>query len=135
MNSNRNGHQQTAIMPIAIAVSTAAENHAADLDAWDSEIANLNIALRDLAVARAQIEIETEALERVEADVRLSVEGQNADIRRARLTLALADDRRHVEHTAALRGAKAALLDADRRVTVAKERCRLLRNATASADN
>src|SRR5215211_1638430 len=101
----------------------------ADLDSWDSTIADLDAALRDAASARAAIDEAADATERIEAGKVLDIAGPNAEARKARLTLELADDARYLAALARQREARAALADADRRVIVARERCRLLRTA------
>ena len=103
----------------------------AELQAWEAAITDLDVALADLAGARAMIDAESGMLDRLEASKVLSIEGPNAEARKARLTLELADDARYQAHLAGLRQARERLADADRRVTVAKERCRLLRAALA----
>src|SRR3712207_1618412 len=103
----------------------------AELHAWESAIADLDQALTELAGARAMIDAESAMLDRLEAGKVLSIEGPNAEARKARLTLELADDARYQSHLLSLRQARERLADADRRVAVAKERCRLLRAALA----
>jgi len=101
----------------------------AELDAWQAAIVDLDQALIDLTAARIEIEAQSNVLDRVEAGKVLSIEGPNAEARKARLTLELADDARYQTHVEGLRRARERLADADRRVAVAKERCRLLRAA------
>jgi hypothetical protein len=101
----------------------------AELQAWEVAITDLDQAMADLAGARAMIDAESNLLDRLEASKVLSIEGPNAEARKARLTLELADDARYQTHLAALRQARERLADADRRVAVARERCRLLRAA------
>ena len=99
----------------------------AELDAYDDCIMAMDTALRDLAGARRELDELSTLLERIEASKVLTVEGRNAEERRARLTLELADDGRYCGVLADLRGARERLADADRRVLVHRERCRLLR--------
>jgi hypothetical protein len=99
----------------------------ADLDRWDGMICELNIALRDAAGARLALDAEALALERLEAGAALTVEGRNEGERKARLVLMLADDTRYQAHLAAHQDARRALLDAERRAEVCRQRCRLLR--------
>jgi hypothetical protein len=106
-----------------------AADHRADLDGWDDQIAAMDAALRDTATARREIDELSTQLERIEASKVLSVEGRNAEERKARLTLELADDARYCGVLADLRTARERLADADRRVLVGRERCRLLRAA------
>ncbi|MGE0545287.1 MAG: hypothetical protein AB7R89_34440 [Dehalococcoidia bacterium] len=106
----------------------------AELQAWEVAITDLDQALADLAGARAMIDAESNLLDRLEASRVLSIEGPNAEARKARLTLELADDARYQTHLSALRQARERLADADRRVAVARERCRLLRAALTVQD-
>ena len=106
---------------------------AADVAAWTEEITALDAALLDAATARATIDAESLTLERLEASAVLGIEGGNAETRKARLTLALADDARYQHHAQRLQDARQRHLDAERRVQVSKERCRLLRATLALA--
>ncbi len=101
----------------------------AELEAWQTAIGDLDRALVDLTAARTEIEAHSNLLDRIEASKVLTIEGGNAETRKARLTLELADDARYQSHLNGLRIARERLADADRRVAVAKERCRLLRAA------
>ena len=103
----------------------------ADLDTWDDQITVMDAALRDTAAARREIDELSATLDRIEASAVLRVEGPNAEARKARLTLELADDARYCGVLADLRTARERLADADRRVLVSRERCRLLRAALA----
>jgi hypothetical protein len=101
------------------------------LEGWEDAISLLDGALRDVTAARAAIELESQTLERLEASRVLTIEGGNAETRKARLTLELADDTRYQAHLANLRAARERLADADRRVAIQRERCRLLRATLA----
>jgi hypothetical protein len=103
----------------------------ADLDAWEDCIVAMDAAMRDAATARREIDELSTTLERIEASKVLTVEGRNAEERKARLTLELADDARYCGVLADVRAARERLADADRRVLVSRERCRLLRSALA----
>lgn len=103
----------------------------AELRAWEEAIVDLDRALIDTTAARVQIDAESTLLDRLEAGKVLSIEGPNAEARKARLTLELADDARYQAGLGSLRQARERLADADRRVAVARERCRLLRAALA----
>lgn len=107
----------------------AAHDPARDLDAWDDAITDLNDALTDVAAARLTLDHLHRTLDAVEASVSLSTEGKNAEERKARLTLALIDDPRHQQTVSSIAVQRNRLLDAERRVMVAKERCRLLRTS------
>ncbi len=106
----------------------------AELEAWQTAIGDLDGALVDLTAARTEIEAQSNLLDRIEASKVLTIEGGNAETRKARLTLELADDARYQSHLNGLRIARERLADADRRVAVAKERCRLLRAALTVQD-
>ncbi len=67
----------------------------------------------------------------LEAAVTLRVEGGNKQQRKARITLALAELSAHQCVAAEARTAREWPADAERRATVAKERCRPLRAALA----
>jgi hypothetical protein len=97
------------------------------LDEWHRAIDELDIALADAGAARAAIDAATLKLERIEAREMLTIEGGNAETRKARLTLALADHPEYQQQVEALRMARERQFDADRRATVQRERCRLLR--------
>lgn len=103
----------------------------AELQAWEAAIVDLDRALVDMTGARAQIDAESTLLDRIEAGKVLQIEGPNAEARKAKLTLELADDVRYQAGLDSLRQARERLADADRRVAVARERCRLLRAALA----
>ena len=61
----------------------------------------------------------------------LAATGNNAEARKAALTLMLADDPSYQGLIAQSRAARQRLAEAERRVIVLKERCRLLRSAVA----
>jgi hypothetical protein len=113
-------------MPV---VTIETYNRQAEIDLWDDAIATLDQALADAASSRVAIESEQQTIERLEAGHVLTIEGGNAETRKARLTLALADDGRYQVHHQRLWEARQRLMDAERRVMVAKERCRLLRTS------
>ena len=104
---------------------------AADLDPSDDTITALDCALPDAAEARSTMDTEVLAPERIETGHVLSIDGGNAQTHKARLMLTLADHVRYETCSQRLRAARQRLLDAERRVTVSKERCRLLRAAVA----
>ena len=115
--------------------ATSPTDRRGDLDAWDDQIAVMDAALRDAAGARREMDELSTLLERIEASKVLSVEGKNAEERKARLTLELADDARYCAVLADLRAARERLADADRRVLISRERCRLLRAAFATSSD
>ena len=98
-----------------------------ELDAWDDAITDLDTALAEAAAARLALDQLHRTLERIEASAVLSIEGGNAETRKARLTLALAGDARHQQTVSSIEAERCRLLDAERRLQVSKERCRLLR--------
>src|SRR3712207_5989327 len=98
-----------------------------DLDAWTEQIAALDTALTDAAAARATIDAETVTLERLQTSILLGIEGGNAETRKARLTLTLADDAQHEATRLRICEARLRQMNAERPVQVARERCRLLR--------
>ena len=128
MQTTPNARSLTFACPI---VRTESDPLAAEFDGWDDAIVALDQALQDQHRARVAIEEEQTAVERLEASHVLRIEGPNAEARRARLTLELADDDRYTGHLRALREARERLWDAERRVVLARERCRLIRAAIA----
>ena len=104
-----------------------------DLDAWDDTIIALDCAMREAAAARRDIEEQTAILERIEASKVLEIAAPNEAARRARLTLELADDARYRVHLDTVRVARSHLADAEARIAVARERCRLYRAALTLA--
>jgi hypothetical protein len=129
---NRNGTPTTTTRTTPPAVE--GWDPRTELHAWDA-ITTLDAALEEATIARLHVEQLTDTLERLEASVVLSIEGGNAETRRARLTLALADDARYQTEQERLRYARRRLLEAERQATVVKERCRLLRASLALADD
>ena len=121
-------------MTVAGVLLVPQSDAAAELEAWQDSIAALDQGLADMMAARSAIDAETLALEQIEASTMLTIEGNNAETRKAKLTLALAEDHRYQARLAGLRAARERLGDADRRVAVAKERCRLLRASLALQD-
>lgn len=120
--------------PHTLPIATFGSSALADLDAWDSAIADLDAALGDATTERRVIEFQTAVnLPEREAELFLSAGGANAEERKARLVLAKSTDDRYQDGHSDLLQARCALLDAERRATMAKERCRLLRAALALA--
>lgn len=125
---------RTNSMTVAGVLLVPQPDAAAELEAWQDAITALDQGLADVMAARAAIDAETLALEQIEAATMLTIEGNNAETRKAKLTLALAEDARYQVRLDGLRAARERLGDADRRVTIAKERCRLLRASLALHD-
>lgn len=124
----RNGTLSALPAPLrANAITIDAYDPSADLDAWDSAIADLSAALHEAASARMTLDETALVMERIEASHILDIDGGNAERRKARLTLALADDGRYQDARSRHQEARHSLLDAERHITVSKERCRLLR--------
>ena len=126
--ATRNGHIPTAIVTIP---TIEPHDARAELDAWHDALTTLSGALARAAELRRTIEALSLQLDRMEASHALSIEGGNAEIRKAKLTLALADDDRYERTRTALAQARHDLADTDRLVTVCKEMCRLHRAALA----
>jgi uncharacterized membrane protein YdfJ with MMPL/SSD domain len=127
-----NGYHTTApTVPTIPVIPVEPMPGLADLDAWEDAIAELDAAMRDAADARLSIDRLHRKLEALEAGHILTIEGGNAEQRKARLTLALNDDAGHLRTVQAIDACRARLLEAERRVHVGTERCRLLRAALA----
>ena len=122
---------RTTTEPVRTIPAIEPADRTTDLDAWDDCISAMDAALSDAAGARREIDELSTMLERIEASRVLSVEGKNAEERKARLTLELADDARYQAAFAERSDARERLADADRRVLVGRERCRLLRAVLA----
>ena len=105
----------------------------AELDAWDTALADLDQALRDAATARRDLAAATTQAEVLEASALLTVEGKNEAERKARLVLALRESAAYQLATADAQEARERLADAERRIVTRKERCRLLRAAVLLA--
>ena len=118
-------------IPAVLYVQPGSVDPRQHLAAWEDAIQDLDQALVEVASARAAIERETDILERLEASRVLTIEGGNAETRKARLTLELADDARYQAHLGNLRAGRERLADADRRAAIQRERCRLLRATLA----
>src|SRR5262245_9856133 len=120
----------TATIGTAVALPTIERpDPAADLDALDDQITALADALRATITNRAQVDDTALAMERIEASHVVTVEGSNAEQRKARLTLTLADDAHYEAARQAHRRAREALAGAEHEAQVARERARLLRLA------
>ncbi len=101
----------------------------AELDDWDSTIADLDRALADAAAARRDllsVEAETELLE---ARAVLAVTGGNAETRKATVAVQLAESVAYQDLVAEAREARARLADAERRVLILRQRCHVHRAA------
>jgi len=104
-----------------------------ELCAWQAAIDGLDAALGEAAAARAEISRIAEATEVIEANAVLAASGSNAEARKAVMTLALAGDASYQDLVRQARDARQRLAEAERRVVVLKERCRLLRAGAALA--
>lgn len=111
------------------------QNIGCELDAWDDAIRAFDEALMAVYLAKLEIEEEQVILDRIEASYVLRIEGGNAETRKARLTLDLADDDRYEAHRKALLQAREQLWRAERKVVITKERCRLLRATVMTLPN
>ena len=103
------------------------------LDELDSLIAELDAALGDHNAGRTVVADAELELSIIEASLTLTTEGRNEAERKARLVLALREDGGYQALAAAAREARATIHQAERRLTVVKERCRLVRAALAAA--
>ena len=102
----------------------------ADLDAWDDELTSFNVALVDAAVARDRLTETVRLLEVEEARVVLGAVGGNAETRKAAVTLALNEEcPAYQTLLMQSREGRLKLADAERRAELARQRCRLLREA------
>jgi hypothetical protein len=119
--TNTNGYHTTTIIP-----TIEAADPAADLCALDDCLDDLNEAMQHAAAARLELDRLQRHLESVEAGHVLSIEGGNAEQRKARLTLALNDDAEHLRTVQAIDQERGRLYDAERRITVAKGRSRAI---------
>lgn len=104
----------------------------ATLDEYDSAIAALDAALRDAEAARRRLDRARREMDILEArHIVNGVTGRNDAERKARLLLALLDDDEYRDADERAREATEDQRVGERRVTVAKERCRLMRAALA----
>ena len=117
--------------PVRTIPALEAADRRGDLGAWDDCIGAMDVASRDGVGARREVDELGTILERIEASTVLRIEGPNADARKARLTSERADDARYCGVLADLRASRVWPADADRRVLVGRECCRLLRAARA----
>ena len=107
-----------------------------ELDCWDSSILDLNLAIADAAVARDRLAEATRQMDIEEARETLGATGPNAEARRAAVLLTLHE--RVPAYQSLVKQAREQrlkLADAERRVTISKERCRLLREAVRLAQS
>jgi hypothetical protein len=108
------------------AATTTDELIEASLSDWDGFIIDWSIARQDVADARQEVARLTLTLERIRAAHFLCITGGNAQTRKARLTLALADDARYQAHLGVLHATRAELAEAERQAGIARERCKML---------
>jgi len=101
-----------------------------ELCAWQAAIEMLDVALGEAAMARAEMSRLAEQMDVIEANAVLAASGSNAEARKAGVTLALADDAGYQELASQARDTRQRLAEAERRVVVLKERCRLFQSAT-----
>jgi ParB-like chromosome segregation protein Spo0J len=118
------------VLPV---VAALADRTGALLDEWDTAIAELDAALRDAADARRALSDAEDAIAMLEAEAALTVEGRNDTERKARLLLTLCDHPDYRAHAVQRDTAHDRVREAERRVVVTKERCRLLRAAVMLA--
>jgi hypothetical protein len=107
--------------------------HAAELLAeYERQIAALDQGLRDAATARQALELDGDQISYIEAETTLQVDGRNEAERRAKLVIELQENSDYQTALTGRRTNRERLADADRRVTIATERCRMLRAALAA---
>ncbi|MBI2760400.1 MAG: hypothetical protein HYX51_03110 [Chloroflexi bacterium] len=106
-------------------------NAAEALAEYERQITDLDQALRDAAAARQALELDGDQLSYIEAETTLHVDGRNEAERRAKLVIELQENPDYQAALASRRTNRERLADADRRVTIATERCRMLRGALA----
>ena len=102
------------------------------LDEYDSAIAALDLALRDADAARRTLDQARRQMEVAEARIiAAGVEGKNESERKARLLLALLEDRVYRDADQQAQDAAEEQRQAERQVRILTERCRLLRASLA----
>ena len=103
-----------------------------ELENWEDAIDALNLALTDAAVCRDRLAGLADLMESEEAKATLEATGSNAEQRKASLTIALnAEGAEYAKLAAQSRAIRLKLADAERRAEIARQRCRLLREAVA----
>lgn len=108
-------------------------NRVAELLAeYERQIAALDQALRDSAAARQALELDGDQISYIEAETTLGVDGRNEAERRAKLAIELQENPDYQAALTARRATRESLADAERRSTIAAERCRMLRAALAA---
>jgi exonuclease VII large subunit len=95
------------------------------LDLWAQAIADLDTALAQAAQYRQALADVERELDLLQAQALLTTQGSNAETRRALLTVALSESIPYNDALAEQRTLSERLREAERAVTVAKERCRL----------
>lgn len=116
---------------VALRIEPLTDRAGCLLDELDSFIAELDDIMRDQAAARLVIGDAESEQAIIEASLTLTTDGKNEAARKAALTLALAEDAGYQRLAAVVREARAALFDADRRLSVVKARMALVRAALA----
>ena len=99
------------------------------LDELDTLIAELDAALAEQNTARLVVADAEMEMSLREASATLTIDGRNEAERKARLTLALRSDPAYQQLAQTARHARAGLLDAERRLTVIRQRIALVRAA------
>ncbi len=105
----------------------------AELESWDDAIAALDAALADAAAARRELADAERKTDLLEARALLSVNGGNAETRKAALGVQLAESPAYQCLISEARMARERLADAERRATILRQRCRLHQSAVAVA--
>ena len=115
--------------PVTIQIPAQAEQGWELLDELDSVITSLGQALGECNTARRDLTVAEEALAVLEAEIILSVSGANAETRRAAVTIQMAQSPEYQLAQSQAREAQDRVREADREVTVLKEKARLIHAA------
>ena len=112
--------------------SASIELDGMDLQDWEGCIADLNLALVEVAVARDKLAELSRQMDLEESRAILEVTGANAEQRKATITLALnAEGAAYAMLAEQSRAIRLKQADAERRAEIARQQCRLLREAVA----
>ena len=122
---------ETATMPEGVRLYATALD---ELDTWDDELTQLNLALLDAALARDRLAEATRQMDLEEAREIIGTSGGNAETRKAAVLLTLHERCPiYADLLKQSREQRLKLADAERRAELARQRCRLLREAVRLA--
>lgn len=108
------------------ATITPIRDHAAEaMQEWRNAISRLEVALADYNQHKDFLLNATEELELLEARVVLTTEGRNEGERRSKVVLALNDSPEYQRAFERRQADQGAIWDAERRIEIAKQQCRL----------